>query len=105
MRGWGRFIASKPDGLITNSEYPLCGVVFNHIPKLALRRLILKMLHPDPAKRISMEDVITERCVRTIECCCMEPRSANATGNGKASKRPLLAHNHLPPEKKFFRRL
>lgn len=105
MRGWEEFLSAKPDGIITDTDYPSCGRIFTAIPRLSLRRALLKMLHPDPARRISIENVMTELGVRTIECCCPDPNSITVTSNGNvrsSCKLPSIPHNHAPPLKKSF---
>ncbi|KAI1110379.1 kinase-like domain-containing protein [Nemania sp. NC0429] len=74
------------------------------VKPLALRRLLLNMLHPDPKKRITMQDVITNRWVKNIECCQLESyddpvkyidaskKDCMKSGSGK-----IYCHNHLPP--------
>lgn len=89
ISGWDKFHADHPGGTI-EYDYPACGPVFNIIPSLPLRRLLLKMLDPNPDRRIGMMDILNDRFVRRIECCCLE---------SEADVTPVV-HNHLPPVKR-----
>jgi protein-serine/threonine kinase len=111
MAGWDQFMLKKPDGIITETEYPSCGRVFSALPKAALRRLILKMLHPDPERRITIQDALSDRWVKRIECCCSDVKDVNKTidsidaadkGSAKVAGQMILhkVHNHLPPERR-----
>lgn len=110
IRGWETFYTSHPDKLITDdSVLPRCGELFTHLEPLALRRLILRMMHPVPEKRIGIQDAVGDRWVKTIECCAPEEMDAVETKidvsdrktcrlNGRSGIRKL--HNHLPPTKR-----
>ncbi|KAK8070458.1 kinase domain containing protein [Apiospora hydei] len=75
------------------------------VKPLALRRLLLKMLNPDPAKRLTMAEVVNTRWFKTIECCQMDTyddpikfidaskKNATISSAGK-----IYCHNHLPPQ-------
>lgn len=69
LSGWHKFLLRNPDGIITETESPTCGRIFTTFPKRGLNHLILKMLHPDPEIRISIEDALNDRCIQTIDCC------------------------------------
>ncbi|KUL92157.1 hypothetical protein ZTR_02523 [Talaromyces verruculosus] len=69
LSGWHKFLLRNPDGIITETESPTCGRIFTTFPKKGLNHLILKMLHPDPEIRISIEDALNDRCIQTIDCC------------------------------------
>lgn len=116
MVGWDEFLQQKQDGMITDTEYPLCGPIFSALPKESLRRLVLRMLHPDPEKRISIHDILSDRWMNRIECCCPDPKDMGKTVNsidaaGKGSGKLAVqmrvhkVHNHLPPEKREKRRI
>jgi hypothetical protein len=38
----------------------------------AIKRLMLKMLYPSPDRRISIQDAISDRWVKTVDCCSVE---------------------------------
>jgi protein-serine/threonine kinase len=68
------------------------------------------MLHPDPERRSSISDILEDRLMKTIDCCCPESADADETESpidaadkqsGKLARMKLQRmHNHLPPEKK-----
>lgn len=69
-----------------------------------LRRLLLKMLNPNPDKRISMNDVITNRWMKNVECCQLESYEdpvkyidVSKKDCMKSSTGKIFCHNHLPP--------
>jgi len=111
IAGWDDFMKTKPDGIVTETQYPSCGKIFSILYKEALRRLLLRMLHPDPEKRITIHEALNDRWVKTIECCCPEPNelskavtSIDAAGKGSCKLAGKMVvqkmHNHVPPEKK-----
>ena len=98
-------MATHPDGLIIDTELPLCGPVFSTLTKPVLRSLLLRMMHPDPVKRISIQDAVKDRWVKQIDCCCAdeygkELGAIDATSNTScklASKMVIKkCHHHLP---------
>lgn len=108
LAGWDRFYATHPDGIITGEEYPTCGPVFSLLHKAVIKVLLLKMLHPDPAKRISIHEALGDRWVKQIDCCCAEDVGAEPAicidAAGKESCRLAgkmmikKSHHHLPPK-------
>ena len=109
--GWDTWLAKHPDGVITDDAegMPKCGPIFANLDSPAIKRLMLKMLHPNPDKRILIEDALNDRWVKTIDCCSVEDYSAteHAAIDAAGSKSCKLAgklcvkkmHNHLPPTK------
>ncbi len=129
MKGWEAFYEKHADRLITDdASLPRCGELFINIEPLALRRLILRMMHPMPEKRIGIHDALNDRWVKTIECCSPEEcedgvGGVGGSGNGedgKSGSPPKFffdvcdkrsckmgkkggirkLHNHLPPVKR-----
>lgn len=107
-KGWDEWLPNHPDGELTDGPdgTPKCGLVFTKLDNPALKRLMLKMLHPIPEKRILIHDVLMTSCVKNIDCCSPEtlneaPSSVDACA-GKASKSAkatvLKKHSHLPPK-------
>lgn len=81
-------------------------------PKRGLNHLILKMLHPDPEIRISIEDALNDRCIQTIDCCSPDIEQEAPQQIAKETRMQSLfdvvnkdslrvaqkkAHRHLPP--------
>lgn len=105
LKGWDKFCETHPDGLITDSDHiPSCGPVFFNIQKPVLKSLLLRMMHPDPLKRISIQDAVKDRWVKQIDCCCVEAYEAvdaiDASHKGScklAAKMNIKKfHHHLP---------
>jgi serine/threonine protein kinase len=83
---------------IPDDDYPYA-VPFNVIKPPALRRVLLRMLNPDPAKRLTIEEVYNDRWVKRIECC--QPENPEDQNKGidatkAATGKKICSHNHLP---------
>ncbi|GAP89959.1 putative HAL protein kinase [Rosellinia necatrix] len=104
VAGWAKTDAkkvAKPD--TAKDAYPKLAPFEYFIKPLALRRLLTNMLHPDPSKRITMNEVITHRWMKNVECCQLESyddpvkyidvskKDCMKSSNGK-----IFCHNHLP---------
>jgi serine/threonine protein kinase len=108
VRGWEKWNASHPDSdaTITETDYPKCYALDVGVNPPALRRILLQMLNPDPAKRIDIADVICNRWMKNVECCQLESYEEQATTidatkkecctNG--SNKRIFCHSHLPPK-------
>lgn len=108
LDGWERWLTEHPDGEIKNEEggWPKCGSLFSNVDPPPLRRLLLKMLHPDPEKRITVREVLTGSFLKGTECCspesyedkvdCGFDASKGMKGLSKANVLPK--HNHIPPK-------
>ena len=113
-QGWDEWLKTHPEAVIRDEPdgWPKCGPLFSRLESPPLRRLILKMLHLDPEKRIGIHDALTTPTVKTIECCCAEqPDEARANGSAcaagtvdatsRSSTKKMTVqkkHNHLPPK-------
>jgi protein-serine/threonine kinase len=107
-KGWNEWLVEHPNGQITDDKdgHPKCGKLFSLIEPPSIKRLILKMLHPIPCKRITIRDVMKTACIRNINCCCPdtydEPKvvfdaaQANQSVNFAVTKKFL--HHHIPPK-------
>lgn len=122
LSGWDDWWAKQSAGQdATISDVaggaPLCGPIFNpeRIGTPALKRLILKMLHPMPDRRITMEQVLALKVVKGVECCAPEVDcdgvevgtcegfDAGKGGGKKACVR--RKHDHRPPREGKARQL
>ncbi|KAF2276302.1 Pkinase-domain-containing protein [Westerdykella ornata] len=115
IQGWEEWLADHPDGQITDAAdgHPKCGPYFSKINPPAIKRLVLKMLHPNPEKRITIRDVLNTNCVKNIDCCCPEgfedptvcidTSKCTSKETSKMAKTKQFLHHHIPPspEKKF----
>ena len=113
-QAWEKFSSTHPEGKITDTEHPMgAGPLFLEIKKPALKILILKMLNPNPDKRIKSQDVIGDRWVKALECCAPDEDSYRgerkekgagidaSKGTCKVGKLAIRkCHNHLPPPPK-----
>lgn len=115
--GWEKFLASSETGIPSEDKMPSCGPAFKHIGNRNLKLLLLKMLHPDPAKRITIKEVLGDRFMKSVECCAPETKKgeeqieavgAGIDAAGKASSKRASKmvvqkiHHHFPPEKKYL---
>jgi protein-serine/threonine kinase len=108
--GWDKFFAEHPDHLVTEDAQPKVGQIISTLPSPGMRRLLLQMLHPDPEKRISIQQAVHDRWVKSIDCCCVDEElvknavksidAAGKKGCKMASKMVVRkCHNHFPPAK------
>ncbi|KAF7561216.1 hypothetical protein G7046_g2916 [Stylonectria norvegica] len=105
--GWKKWYAKHPecDACISDRDYPNCYALDVGVQPPALRRLLLQMLNPDPAKRIGIDEVANNRWLKNVECCQVETyddptqlidaTKKDATKNGG---KKIFCHNHLPPK-------
>lgn len=110
IEGWDKWKNEHPDGEITNDQggWPKCGALFAIIDPPPLRRLLLKMLNPEPEKRVSISDILKKSFVNGIACCTPDGSEDNAccgpidATKGVVSKNARAAvlpkHAHLPPK-------
>ena len=111
-RGWDLWLASHNDDnkflSSDNDNLPKCGPAFGQLKNYAQKRLILRMLHPLPAYRTTMEDVLKDNYFKSIESCSAEDYgevdlkidSCAKKSCRIASKMIRRKHNHLPPTSK-----
>ncbi|KAH4213364.1 hypothetical protein HBI95_026400 [Parastagonospora nodorum] len=107
-KGWDQWLVEHPDGEIVDGPdgHPKCGKLFSLIEPPSIKRLVLKMLHPIPSKRITIRDVMRSACIRNINCCCPEtydePKvvfdAAKANQTVKFAPTKKFLHHHIPPK-------
>ncbi|EAS31311.3 HAL protein kinase [Coccidioides immitis RS] len=114
FEGWQTFLQADPEGLVTDDKAPNCGPIFRRLNHSGMKRLLLRMLHPDPTKRITVAEVMSDRYFKTIECCSpdrvKDPSKVvtgiDAAGKGscKLANKMVVQkiHHHFPPEKKYL---
>ena len=107
VRGWEKWHEKhpEPDAVIADDDYPHQKAFDMMVSPPALRRLLLQMLHPDPAKRISINEVINNRWMKNVECCqpesyddpsqVIDATKSKSTWNGH---KKIFCHSHLPPK-------
>ncbi|KAI9812770.1 MAG: hypothetical protein M1827_004526 [Pycnora praestabilis] len=107
--GWDTWLSWNPEGTINEGPdgMPNCGPIINRLESPAIKRLMLRMLHPNPVKRVSILDVVNDRWVKTIDCCSIEDPTASVSVIDVTSKNScklaskgtvIKMHNHLPPK-------
>ncbi|KAL1890977.1 hypothetical protein Cpir12675_005165 [Ceratocystis pirilliformis] len=103
VRGWLKFDEACAAGTKDReADYPFYKAFDLFVFPPVLRRLLLRMLHPDPAKRITMTEVVNHRWIRGIECCQADsyedPVPIDVSKADTLRNTRLIAcHNHLPP--------
>ncbi|KAI1276381.1 kinase-like domain-containing protein [Xylaria sp. FL0933] len=105
VQGWEKTDAkklAKPD--TAKDAYPKLLPFEYFVKPLPLRRILLNMLHPDPKKRMTMNDVVTNRWMKNVECCQLESYDdpvkyidASKKDCMKSNGGKIFCHNHLPP--------
>jgi len=91
LNGWNKWLKDHPEGQIEpgSNDYPDCGKLFHLLNSDSLERLVLRMLNPNPQKRISIAEALASDVVRRMECCQRVSYEENAPTNVK--------HDHTPP--------
>lgn len=78
LKQWAPYM---PEGYTTlpdwvdDSKTRKFGPKFAAIREQGLRRLLIKMLHPDPDRRLTVSEALDDPFVQRIECCCVAPNS------------------------------
>lgn len=114
QEGWHAFLERSPDGPIDENSYPSCGPIFSQLASDGQRRCILRMMHPDPKKRCTINDALHDRWLKKVECC--SPDSEEQSSDSAASSAIDVAvegscalmkkmkiqamHHHTPPQEK-----
>lgn len=98
---WERWLAKhEPDfeGRIqTPADMPdfAMSAQFRKLDDMPTRTLILGMLHPDPAKRLTIKEALDSKLVKEYACCQQEGYSDDIRNRERKA-----LHNHLPPKEK-----
>jgi protein-serine/threonine kinase len=107
VKGWEKWNAkhSNEEEKMTDADYPSVPAFDAFVNPPALRRVMLQMLNPDPAKRIAISEVINNRWVKNIECCQLESYEdptktidASKKGTTKSGTKKIFCHSHVPPK-------
>ena len=100
VNGWEQWNAEHPEGsqTISDSDYPYAPP-FNRVNPPALRKVLIRMLNPDPAKRLTISEIYNHRWMQKIDCCQPDgyeekPASIDAVKTGTGIR--IRQHNHLP---------
>ncbi|KAJ2903358.1 putative hal protein kinase protein [Zalerion maritima] len=105
MKAWRKFLAKNGhDYEMSERElnFPKWeGFEFAfHSP--SLRRLVWRMLHPNPCSRISAREILETRWFKNTACCQPEsydecPSGIDTTKVSSLSEKRQVIHNHRPP--------
>ncbi|KAK1641335.1 kinase-like domain-containing protein [Colletotrichum phormii] len=107
LKGWQKWEAKHPEpgSRITESDYPFFNAFDGFVSPPALRRVLLSMLNPNPAKRATISEIANHRWVKNIECCQLENYDdpallidATKKGSAQLNTKRVFCHNHLPLE-------
>lgn len=112
LRNWEDWLSRHPDGEFTDNEkdgFPKTSPAFQGLDNPGIKKLMIKMLHPNPERRITMREVLETPTMRAIECCTPESYDDPATNIAvdasckkgcKAARQALVVkkHNHIPPK-------
>lgn len=113
VRGWSKW-NKKHEGdeeklpskggvpVLSDLDYPFVGPLDFAIKPPAFRKLLLLMLNPDPARRVSIAEVIANRWLKNVECCQLESYddptvTIDASKKSSCGNKKIFCHNHLPP--------
>ncbi|KAH8171522.1 protein kinase domain-containing protein [Sarocladium implicatum] len=101
-KAWEQWDTEHPEGSqgISDSDYPYAPP-FNRVNPPALRKVLIRMLHPDPAKRLTISELYNHRWMQKIECCQPDEYEEKPAAGIDAAKKAntgnlIRQHNHLP---------
>jgi protein-serine/threonine kinase len=105
VNGWGKLNVRKAENPDLKDAYPKVEAFEICVKPVPLRRLLLNMLNPDPSKRPTMAEVVTNRWMKNVECCQLESYEdpvkfidVSKKNCLKSSTGKIFCHNHLPPQ-------
>ncbi|KAI9889582.1 MAG: hypothetical protein M1814_005185 [Vezdaea aestivalis] len=108
--GYRKWVASHAESpvITSTSDLPKCGPAFGNLKLMGEKKCVLRMLHPNPAHRITMRDLLEDNWFKGIDCCSADvnttaPPALDASAKKScrlASKHVRRMHNHLPPSNK-----
>ncbi|KAL2758394.1 hypothetical protein ACRALDRAFT_1080245 [Sodiomyces alcalophilus JCM 7366] len=105
VKQWDKWYAQheEPEPRMVDTDYPHYLPFDQCISPPALRRVLLMMLNPDPAKRASISDILNHRWVKNIECCQLDSYDDPAMVIDASKKdativngQKIFCHNHMP---------
>lgn len=114
-KGWDDWLPCHADGEVSVDDHPRCGKLFSLVSPPPIKRLMLKMLHPNPSQRIMINEVIATATVKNIDCCCPDSYGhptccvdvSKMSRDSSSSPPKRYLHHHIPPkaEHKFGKTL
>lgn len=104
MSGWRTWLEEHGDRVTNETTgYPKCGRFMTMAGPPGMKKIMLKLMHPNPDKRLSVHDALNNPYVKNIKCCSPESLERcvfDASTNCKS--RPmetLYKHNHIPSKR------
>jgi protein-serine/threonine kinase len=104
--GWQTWLAKHPEGIINEQSgiphtIPIISAEF--LGNAGIKKLMLKMLHPIPEKRITIREIINHPFFKGIECCTPETCDDGPSPTGDCCTRDFKKsvqrkHSHIPPK-------
>jgi protein-serine/threonine kinase len=111
--GWTEWLKKNENGQVTDENMPKLPGMFGTqstynltaMSSPPMRRLMIKMLHPDPDKRLTIAEVMQTNVIKNAECCtpdsfdddcCTKITSSSSSKDLK--KNIMKRHNHVPPK-------
>lgn len=111
ISGWAEWLHHHRDEtnpIFTDTDYPRIAFLDRKILSSPLKRLLIRMLNPEPAARATIRDITKDGWFKRIECC-QSPnpegcgmacdRSVSRCTTGKSAK--IVRHNHMPPKRNY----
>lgn len=110
MNSYERYANKHEGGIVTEDSYEFPSYKAFSQLKVPMKRLMYRMTHPNPDKRLTIQQVIGDRWIQSLECCTLDewqdhtPGAINAADKsacktaGKCGIKKI--HDHLPPPKR-----
>lgn len=85
----------------------MAGPIGRSLTGSSATRCILRMLHPNPDVRCSINDVLHDSFMARVECCSPMTKwtQCQKSARGGRSVRKEIVHNHMPPKKPIHERV
>ncbi|KAH6651715.1 kinase-like domain-containing protein [Truncatella angustata] len=104
VQAWDRYRTKKENNPDLPPEVlPRVPAIDFAVKQTPLKRILLNMLNPDPAERITISEIVNSRWMKNVECCQLESyedptKLIDATKKNctKTSAGRIYCHNHLP---------
>ncbi|RPA74585.1 Pkinase-domain-containing protein [Ascobolus immersus RN42] len=105
-RAWSKWESNHP-GMAISNDCELPSFRLYQLFNTAVKRLLFKMTHLNPDKRITIHEALNDRYIQGIECCtfddeyqCKEELDASHTTAVRTANKMNVKrmHSHLPPK-------
>jgi len=110
LNSYNEWMARQEGQIVTEDSYDFPTYkAFSNL-KTPMKRLMYRMTHPNPDKRITIQQVVADRWIQSVECCTLDalqdhqPCAINAAVKGACKTAGKCGikkiHGHLPPPKR-----